>query len=283
MKNALFRLITSTFGRRSVWRLSRALYMYARADSTNVITANGEALIQRHMLQACARNRVRPVVFDVGANIGDWTISLLRSHTALCLEITPEIHCFEPVPSSFSVLSQRVAPSRDSLRIVQKALSHRAGTATMAIVGALEGTNSLHDDGTRYNRITVQVGTVDEYCQKEGIPIVHYLKCDTEGHDAEVLCGAERLMNEGRIMTFQFEYNHRWVYSRHYLRDVFERVKGLPYRLGKITPIGIELYKEWHPELERFFEGNYAMIHHDALKWYPVADGMFDPSNTFCT
>lgn len=27
--------------------------------------------------------------------------------------------------------------------------------------------------------------------------------------------------------------------------------------MGKVTPLGIEVYPRWHPELEKFVEGNY--------------------------
>ena len=39
----------------------------------------------------------------------------------------------------------------------------------------------------------------------------------------------------------------------------------------------------YDPELERFFEANHVIVHRDAHTWYPVLDGAFDPSNTFCT
>jgi FkbM family methyltransferase len=255
--------------------------MFARGEATNLLSANGEALIQRHFLHACAKSRVRPVIFDVGANVGEWTHSLLQSHAVHAGATALEVHCFEPVPSTFSALTRRLNAFRESILFVQKAVSHSSGVATMAIAGPLKGTNSLHDDGTGSRWINVELCTVDDYCEQKAIPMIHYLKCDAEGHDANVLYGAQRLLNEGRIMTFQFEYNHRWVYSRHYLRDIFERVKGLPYRLGKITPVGLELYKEWHPELERFFEVNYAVVHQNALAWYPLIEGAFDQSNTF--
>lgn len=30
------------------------------------------------------------------------------------------------------------------------------------------------------------------------------------------------------------------------------------YLVGKVTPDGVEHYREWHPELEKFVEGNYV-------------------------
>ena len=65
------------------------------------------------------------------------------------------------------------------------------------------------------------------------------------------------------------------------MADVFEFAKDLPYSLGKITTKGVEVYEEWHPELERFFDGNYLLIHEKALHWYEIRFGGFDEYNTY--
>ena len=93
--------------------------------------------------------------------------------------------------------------------------------------------------------------------------------------------GYERLLVENRIMACQFEYNHRWIYSRHCFKDVFAFIKDTRYFVGKITPRGSELYEQWHPELNRFFEGNYLLIHPDALNWFVTSKGSFDAYNAY--
>ena len=42
------------------------------------------------------------------------------------------------------------------------------------------------------------------------------------------------------------------------LRDAFEMLEPLGYRLGKLTPQGLEFYPRWDPDLEMFIEGNYV-------------------------
>src|SRR5690242_3388359 len=250
MRDFLFRAITSTLGRKMVWRIGRSLYMHARADSLNVMAANGETLMQEQLLRACVNNRIRPVIFDIGANVGEWSLSLLKAYENLEMENGMDLHCFEPVPATVEVLNRRLLSPSDSisLRIVPVALSCEVGTADMFIVGDKAGTNSLHHNGTGDNcRISVPLTTADAYCLQQAIPLVHYVKCDAEGHDAEVFSGAFSLLCAEKILTFQFEYNHRWVYSRHFLRDIFEQTKPLPYRMGKLTATGVELYEEWHP------------------------------------
>ncbi len=97
----------------------------------------------------------------------------------------------------------------------------------------------------------------------------------------DVLFGIQGLIESERILVIQFEYNLRWIYSRHYLKDVFDFISGHPYKIGKITSETIEVYERWHPELEKFFEGNYLLIHQKSLKWFDLMEGSFDEYNTY--
>ena len=62
------------------------------------------------------------------------------------------------------------------------------------------------------------------------------VEIDTEGHDLRVIEGAKGLLTAGGIDVIQFEYNHRWIASRCFLRDVFQLMTPLEYRIGRVTP-----------------------------------------------
>jgi hypothetical protein len=72
-----------------------------------------------------------------------------------------------------------------------------------------------------------------------------------------VLHGARECLGAGLITVAQFEYNHRWVHARQFLKDTFDLLEPLGYRVGKLTPRGMESYPGWDPDLETFIEGNY--------------------------
>ena len=50
-----------------------------------------------------------------------------------------------------------------------------------------------------------------------------------------MLRGACTLLTEHRIAVVQFEYNHRWVFARAFLRDAFDFLADLGYQIGKLT------------------------------------------------
>ena len=115
-------------GRRNLYRASRFLMRTARGDVANDPAVNGERTTQ----EAALRVSVPPVtIFDVGANMGEWSASLLESAHNQHVNV----HAFEPCSETFALLSERLASSPE-VTLVNKACSQQAGTATMYVFGA---------------------------------------------------------------------------------------------------------------------------------------------------
>jgi FkbM family methyltransferase len=256
--------------------------MGARLDVPNQISTNGEIPVQASVLNLYD-HECPFIVLDIGANVGDWSQPLLdEAHRRRLTNL--ELHAFEPVPETFRVLSNRLQkhPLTNHLHLACTAISSRQRTARMSAYQRLGGTSSLDADPLipEETNVSVETTTMDSYCAANAIRRIHLMKSDTEGHDMEVLRGAEGLFDEERIMVCQFEYNHRWVFARHYLKDVFEFVRKRPYKVCKITPRRVEVYSTWHPELERFCESNWLLLHETALQGFSVSAASFDAFNT---
>ena len=249
------------------------------------MSTNGEKLLVIRVLDEWERLPGRITVLDVGANVGEWTCLLFGELRKRGIEDRADIHAFEPVPSTFQALKRRISKlsSGTQIRAVRMALSSRPGRVPLFVVGENAGTNSLHPDPASDAASVTQAEatTADLYAQENDIDLIHMVKCDAEGHDMEVIVGAHRLFRERRVIVWQFEYNYRWISARHYLRDAFEFARDVAYSLGKLTPDGIELYEAWHPELERFVEGNYVLIETEALNWLRARRGRFDEYGTW--
>lgn len=270
------------------WRLGRAMYMDARGEIPNIdMTHNGELFLQRCVVDKWsadqAGGQVREnnfVVFDVGANRGDWTanlLTLLNCRTSACSRVS--IVAFEPEPTAARHLHARFEGT--SVKVEQLCLSSRPGTVAFYLVGPCQGRNSLYQaDKDLVQRIEVQTDTVDAYCAGHGIGRVDLTKVDTEGHDYEVMLGAKALLEAGRVSVLQFEYNYRWVFARRFLKDVFDLVTESAYIIGKLQRDHVVILHEWHFELERFFEGNYVLIHERMQPAIPSRNASWDASNT---
>jgi FkbM family methyltransferase len=274
--------------RSSVWRLGRRLYCTARGEPlANNIRTNGEAYVQACVAKAVPIETTL-VAVDIGANQGEWTLSLLGTLPAERRRRgNVKLDLFEPVPTTVAHLRRTI--DNDELGKIAHvhclAMSDKSGEASIAVMSETGGTNSLHFETAGGmppgGWVRVDTVTLSEFSRRHGIVHIHLAKCDSEGHDLAVLRGAHDLLSARRIDVFQFEYNHRWVFSRSFLRDVFGLIDGLSYRLGRIMPAHIEIFESWHPELERFFEANYVLVEVEALRWFDARPGRFNESNTF--
>jgi FkbM family methyltransferase len=263
-----------------MYRLGRALYMRARADVRNDMATNGELMIQRGVIATFkGSTEGKLVCFDVGANVGDWSAALLENCRAFEFHGL-DLYAFEPVPLTYDALKRRLG-NIESVHCEQLAISSSNGTGLMYVSEKLAGTNSFHRERSddRSGEVTVETTTAAQFCFSRGIDVVHLFKSDAEGHDANVVSGALPLLKAGKIAVLQFEYNHRWVFARHYLKDVFDVAEGCGYRVGKVCRDCIHLYDKWHPEHERFFEANYVMLRADALAWFPISNYILDSHN----
>jgi FkbM family methyltransferase len=277
-------MLVGDFRSKVLYRLGRKMYMTGRGDGANDMHNNGELFVQRSAVAALTRRNEPLVIFDVGANIGDWTLALTRDLAARAYADRAKLYAFEPVPSTANTLRSRLEQQPFQVHVEQVALSSASGVAEIHAVAENAGTNSLHaEPGKHQDRIEIRLTSATDFCHEHSIDHVDLLKCDTEGHDMEVIRGALPLLRDGRISVLQFEYNHRWIYARNFLRDAFTAVAGLPYRVAKLQPSRLLLMSSWHPELERFFEGNYALVHRDALTWFATSEVAFDQSNVLTT
>lgn len=280
--------IKSPLLRRLAWRVSRRVYAEARGEPVvNAIGQNGEAYVQRCVVRS-SKPGAHLQVLDIGANEGEWSLSMLLVEANAGRLGTMRIDMFEPVPATLLRLraALALALTEGVAHIHELAVSDRSGRVPMAIMSDTGGTNTLHPDGAssapRGDFIEVEKMTLALFCERESISHIALAKCDTEGHDLSVLRGARPLLAEGRIDVFQFEYNHRWIHARAFLKDVFDLISGLPYCLARILPNSIEILPTWHPEMERFFEGNYLLVHDHAIDWFKARTVAFDVSNTYC-
>ena len=180
---------------------------------------------------------VADVIFDVGANVGEWSM-----RAAHCWPLA-RIHAFEPSASTFATLEAATSGMR--VTCVRTALSDQSGRVELHEVPGMPGLSSLHarDLSTHGMVMTateeVSASTLDEYCDAQHIAAIDVLKLDVEGHELAVLHGARRLLRDRCIKFIQFEFGGTNIDSRTYLRD-FVKLLGADFRIYRLLADGVE-------------------------------------------
>lgn len=261
-------LTCQVVGRRTVVRAARYVLSRARLDYPNGMTVNGEPALQRWTLSLSSAGQQIHVA-DVGANVGLWSESMLAAASHAGRDGDLRLHVFEPDLDAFGALARTLDGTSASLS--NCALSDQHGTSPFHVVAPGAGRNSLYPvpDAGPPQRSVVTI-TLDGYAEQAGVPAFALVKIDAEGHDLAVLRGARGLLTGHRITVVQFEYNHRWILGRFFLRDAFAFLAPLGYRIGKLTPRGVEFYPGWDADLETFVEGNYVACDPEAAAGLPA-------------
>jgi len=136
----------------------------------------------------------RAVIFDVGANEGQ---TLRQIKAALP---RAQVHCFEPADEPYQRL-EAFASRYDDVTLHRLALSATTGHARLkpGPASVMNQTEPCDGEDAGKGEGIVTQATVESVAQEYGIGRLHLLKVDTEGHDLEVLRGADGLLREGRI------------------------------------------------------------------------------------
>ena len=226
--------------------------------------AGGEDAFLRHILTPLLRRRTSAVtVFDIGANIGNYTMRLLEAVPGA------SIYSFEPAPGACTALQQRIQSARVSC--VPLGLSDEPGTAAIFDYRGRpsSGHASIHKEvfstihrATALRSTNIRLTTIDMFCAERGLERVDFAKVDTEGNELAVLRGAKHLIASGGFPLVQFEFNSMNVVSRSFLKDFYEILPG--YRLYRLLPSKLLHLGDYNVRNEIFDFQNIVAAHPDA-------------------
>lgn len=204
-------------------------------------------------------------IFDVGANVGDYTKKLVS--------ITPRlnIYCFEPVKSTFNTLNKNLESTKaDFIKTFNFGYSDKSETLSMNIYGDGAGSNSLyfheyHADVANSLKIELKVEEVnlkrlDDFILANNITSIDFLKIDVEGHEFKVLLGAPKSLESNTIKCLQFEYNDYWIKSGHKLEAVMKLLSSFNFDIYRLTPWGKLKVGKFKKSLENYKTSNYIAI-----------------------
>jgi FkbM family methyltransferase len=155
-------------------------------------------------------------IFDVGANIGQSAEKFIEDYP------NSRIYCFEPVTSTFEILNTKFKNTQQ-ITCHKFALGAIPKTTSIIIEGSTNDCSYISDiipDDT--NAETIEVKTLDIFCEETGIKKIDFLKIDTEGNDLEVLKGAERMLSGHSIGAIQVEASMNSENKLHVPFEVFK-------------------------------------------------------------
>jgi FkbM family methyltransferase len=186
-----------------------------------------------------------PIIFDVGANSGNWS-RLIKSQIA-----TPEIVMFEPQPKCWPVLEQL---QDSSVSLVKAAVGEAAGTIDLYQSQNSEVASVYERSDFKLDEvIKVEMTTIDDVIRDRGYSFVDYIKMDIEGHELSAARGARQSLAQKRIGAISFEFGSANVNSRTFFFDLFDYFTSLGYAIYRMGHDGIPIdVSRYSRDLEYF-------------------------------
>jgi FkbM family methyltransferase len=198
-------------------------------------------------------------VFDVGANVGDWSIGASKKLK------TKKIYAFEPIPHTYNLLINNIG----NLEIYPQKIAISDFTGELEMNFSIEksylSSSISNADNTSFQKANCKVQRGDEFCNIFNIGVIDFLKIDTEGNDFKVLKGFENKIKSNEIRLIQFEYGPFSIVSKDLLKDFYVFLNQYGYVIGKIYPNHIDL-REYHVHSENFILSNFIAIKKDDIE-----------------
>lgn len=210
------------------------------------VNTDGERDLLRH-----AGLAADAVIFDVGANVGDWSL--------MAREMAPQatIHAFELSPKTAVLLTERLGRA-PGIRIHAYGLADKSGEMDFfsysGEANVLSGLRSPIHNHAPHQIEKAQVRTGAEVCRELGLARIDFLKVDAEGADYEVVAGFGDLLARQQIGVIQFEHQ-----GGRFLRDFYDLLEPKGYAIGKLYANYVD-FRPHYCDMEHLLGPNYVAV-----------------------
>jgi FkbM family methyltransferase len=195
------------------------------------------------ILPPTVRGNLKCVV-DVGANIGEWSSSIVMLGNA------QQVVAFEPAPEVFQTLRSNVQKF-PQIKCINSAVGAHKGEVVLNVEensNSLSSVLTMRDEvrpifgitGQQPRQVTVPVVTLDEALAEQ--PEISLLKIDVQGYEPEVLAGAPAVLKRTKVLMIEV------VYAPYYQNDV--QFETLHQTITSVAPLKLYGISEpgYHPE-----------------------------------
>lgn len=251
MPHLIIRAYRALFARKLFCKFNILLYRCSLSGLGVLNYENDKVSGEAWFLEKFLKGKISGVVFDVGANIGNYSNKVLEINSLVTL------YAFEPHPKTFSELKNNIDQS--NFFPVNAAAGDAEGILSLYDYKVNDGSshaslypdvieNIHHSESVEHK---VRVISLGDFAKSNKIEKIDLLKVDVEGNELNVLKGFAEYIRSGKIEVIHFEFNEMNVLSGTYFRDfwkllpnydIYRLIPGGMIRIEKYSPIFCEIF-----------------------------------------
>ena len=222
--------------------------------------SNGECFILQ-VLSKLFSQETEVCIFDVGANIGEWTLMANQIFP------TAKIHAFEIAHPTFKILKSKTQ-AFSNIVANDYGLSDKIEEVQLRYFPNASTLTTITEYPHNLDCVTIKGSVVngDSYIQAHKIEHIHFVKIDVEGAEHLVLNGLLQAISNKQIDVIQFEYGQVNIITKALLIDFYQFFYGQGYKIGKIYPNYVE-FTDYGFTQENFLGPNYLAIRQERHDW----------------
>ena len=234
MLKKLSRVYSFIFARNIFFRFNQALYLLA-IRGMGVLNYQDDYISgERGFIFNYLSSLTKPIVFDVGANIGNYSKKILAANP------DASIYAFEPHPRTYLSLTSKI--DSDNFRAFNVAVGDKDKKLLLYDYLDSDGSShaSLYKDVIEeiHNKKSISheisVIKLEDFMLQNEIHHIDLLKIDTEGNELNVLNGLGNYLKNNKIKAIHFEFNEMNIVSNVSFKDFWDLLRD--YDLYRLLP-----------------------------------------------
>jgi FkbM family methyltransferase len=219
---------------------------------------SGELFVAKYIKEKL-ENEIELIIFDVGANVGNYSKMLSDLFT-----LKTKIFAFEPSAKTYNLLLSTIV---DCKNVYPNNFGFSDIETKQTLFTDVEGSylasvyqRNLDHFGINMSKTEeIKLRTIDAFCAENNIDRINFLKLDIEGHELSALRGTKQMIKDGKIDYIQFEFGGCNIDSRTYFQDFYYLMKD-NYKIYRILNNGIYELSNYKEIYEVFITVNYLAI-----------------------
>lgn len=243
-------IFNGLYGKKSFQKLFWKIYHFSLKGLNFNIVGSGEKNVLGYLKNRLSEN---PILFDVGANKGDYTKDLLNYFPI------SEIHAFEPIPNTFNLLHSISLPKGKLNNLGLGAKKEKVKMFYYPDAPTFSSLKEVTNNIYQFEECEVEITTIDDYCIENNIQRIDFLKIDVEGFEMAVLEGAKKYLANNKISAIQFEFGSNQVISRNFFKDFYDLLNP-NFSIFRILNDGFEEITTYESKHEIFRYSNYFAL-----------------------
>lgn len=209
-----------------------------------------------NVLQYVKKQKKTPICFDVGGNIGWYTLCCDS-----IFEGAATIHTFEPSKTTFQEMEKNIG-TKPNIYCHNIGLGDMQKEVNLYSQGSLSGEASVFKRNLEHININfdheekIQISTIDNFCSENKITDITLLKLDIEWGEYNALSWAKWMLTGKHIQYIQFEFGWTGIDARIYFKDFWDLLSH-DYSIYRILPRWLYKIDKYEEVLEIFFCVNF--------------------------